>query len=208
MKFCITFISLIMIFVYGQVKEDKFPLVLNIILFALICIISFLWEYSIFNKNFESYFKIRNIDKKIGGFFLVYAIFWTTLLFFQDNSNQSAFYSILLLWTFAVTEIIFHFIYKMKKPYTIFIKGNELILNNLWTQKRNLVDLKQIRFDRFDKNLILDFKSKFKISIKTTDYNSDDIKKLLEIMIEKSEHNVFVPNNYLNQKRTAYKIKK
>lgn len=192
-----------MIFIFGQEKENTFPLVLNVVILVLISIILFLWEYSIFNKNFDYDFKIRNIDKKIAVFSLVYPAFWIILILFDEN-YQSNFILILFLLTFPITEIIFHFIYRIKKPYTIFVKGNELLLNNLWTQKRNLLDLKQIRFDRFSKDLKLDFKSKIEISIKTTNYNLDDINKLLEIMIKKSEHNVIVPNNYLNQKSDSY----
>ncbi|TLG99004.1 hypothetical protein BZARG_03590, partial [Bizionia argentinensis JUB59] len=92
----------------------------------------------------------------------------------------------------------------MKKPYTLFIKDNELILNNRWTQKRNLNELTQIQFDRFSKNLKLDFKSKSTVTIKTVEYNVEDIEKLLEIMIEKSENNVFIPQNYESKiKKTA-----
>ena len=85
---------------------------------------------------------------------------------------------------------------KKKKPFTLFIKDSELILNNRWNQKRDLTELTQIRFNRFSKNLKLDFKSKSEISIKITEYKTDDIQKFLEILIEKSENNVFVPNNY------------
>jgi hypothetical protein len=88
------------------------------------------------------------------------------------------------------------FIYKKQKPYTLFIKGNELILNRRWILKRNLTELTQIQYDRCSKNLKLDFKTKREVSIKTTEYKTDEIQKLLEILIEKSENNVFVPNNY------------
>ncbi|MGJ8734593.1 MAG: hypothetical protein ACSHW4_15665, partial [Cellulophaga sp.] len=57
-------------------------------------------------------------------------------------------------------------------------------------------ELTQIRFDRFSKNLKLDFKSKSEISIKTTEYRTDEIQTLLGILIEKSENEVFIPNNY------------
>jgi len=71
-----------------------------------------------------------------------------------------------------------------------------LILNKNWTQKRNLSELTQIQFDRFSKNLKLDFKSNSGVSIKTTEYKTDEIQTLLGILIEKSENEVFIPNNY------------
>ena len=83
-----------------------------------------------------------------------------------------------------------------EKPFTVFIKDNELILLKYGTKKRNLKELTQIRFDRFSKILKLDFKSESKVSIKATEYKPDDIKKLLGILIEKSENDVFTPQNY------------
>ena len=195
MKYFITLILLIIILTYGQVMETEFPLFVNISLIVLIFLISFLEKYSIVNKNFESDFRIRSQRKKIGGFLLVIATFWTTIIFLNENYKNLIFI-VLIFWSDPITEFIMNFVYKVKKPYTLFIKDNELILNNRWTQKRNLNELTQIQFDRFSKNLKLDFKSKSEISIKTSEYNDDDIQKLLEILIEKSENNVFVPNNY------------
>ena len=96
------------------------------------------------------------------------------------------------------------FIYKKKKPYTIFIKGNVLILNRRWNLKRNLTELTQIKYDRFSKNLKLDFKTKREVSIKSTEYKTDEIQRLLEILIEKSENNIFVPDNYEPKIKNSY----
>jgi len=195
MKYFISFILLITILAYGQVKGTEFPLALNILLIVLIFLTSFLEDYAILNNDYESDFKIRSQTKKIGSFSLVIASFWTTLLILNDN-YRNVIFIILIFWVHSIVEFIMHFIYKAKKPFTIFIKDNELILNKRWHPKRNLNELTQIQFDRFSKNLKLDFKSKSEISIKTTEYNADDIQKLLEILIEKSENNVFIPNNY------------
>jgi hypothetical protein len=95
-----------------------------------------------------------------------------------------------------MAELIMWFVYKKKKPFTIFIKENELILNKRWTQKRNLTELTQIQFDRLNKNLKLDFQSKSGISIKTTEYKIEEIQTLLGILIEQSKNEVFRPKNY------------
>ncbi|AUC81039.1 hypothetical protein [Lacinutrix sp. Bg11-31] len=195
MKYFIPFILLITILAYGQVKRTEFPLALNILLIVLIFLTSFLEDYAILNNDYESDFKIRSQTKKISIFSFVIASFWTTLLIINDNYSNVIFI-ILIFWVHSIVEFIMHFIYNAKKPFTIFIKDNELILNKRWHPKRNLNELTQIQFDRFSKNLKLDFKSKSEISIKTTEYNADDIQKLLEILIEKSENNVFIPNNY------------
>ncbi|NIK93221.1 hypothetical protein GZ212_13745 [Mangrovimonas sp. CR14] len=196
MKYFVTLILLIIILTYGQILETEFPLVLNIALVVSILLTTVLWEYSVLNKNYESDFKMRSQRKVFGIFELIYAIAWTMLLWLGNNSYRNVIFLIFIFWAFPLTDLIMWFIYKKKKPFTVFIRDNELILNKRWTQKRNLTELTQIQFDRFSKNLKLDFKSKSGISIKTTEYKTDEIQSLLEILIEKSENEVFVPNNY------------
>ena len=196
MKYLIALILLITILAFGQVMETEIPIALNIALVILIFLTSVLWEYSVLNKNYKSDFKIRSQRKKIGILDFVYAIFWTATLVIWNDNHDSLLFLALIFWTFPLAELIIWFVYKKEKPFTLFIKDSELILNNRWNQKRDLTELTQIRFDRFSKNLKLDFKSKSEISIKTTEYKTDDIQKFLEILIEKSENNVFVPNNY------------
>ena len=196
MKYFITLILLIIILTYGQIMETEFHLVLNFALVVSILLTTVLWEYSVLNKNYESDFKMRSQRKVIGIFELINAIAWTLLLSFINANYKDVIFLILIFWTFPITELIMWFIYKKKKPFTLFIKDNELILNKRWTQKRNLTELTQIRFDRFSKNLKIDFKSKSRISIKTTEYKTDEIQTLLGILIEKSENEVFIPNNY------------
>ncbi|MFC0604148.1 hypothetical protein [Winogradskyella pulchriflava] len=196
MKYFISLILLLTALSYGQIMEPEFPLVVNIVLILLILLTPVFWEYSVLNKNYESDFKMQSQRKILGVYELIYAIAWTILLSFSNDNYNDVIFLILIFWTFPLAELVLWFIYKKKKPFTVFIKENQLILVKRWTQKRNLTELTQIRFDRFGKNLKLDFKSKSEISIKTTEYNVDDIQKLLEILIEKSENNVFVPNNY------------
>jgi hypothetical protein len=196
MKYFITLILLIIISTYGLIMETEFPLVLNIILVVSILLTTVIWEYSVLNKNYESDFKMRSQRKIIGIFELINAITWTLILYFSNDSYKDVIFLILIFWTFALTELIMWFVYKKKKPFTLFIKDNELILNKRWTQKRNLTELTQIQFDRFSKNLELDFKSNSGVSIKTTEYKTDEIQTLLGILIEKSENEVFIPNNY------------
>jgi len=176
--------------------ETEFPIVLNILLVVSILLTTVLWEYSVLNKNYVSDFKMKSQRKVIGKFELITAIAWTLLLSFSNDNYKDVIFLILIFWTFPITELIMWFIYKKKKPFTLFIKDNELILNKRWTQKRNLTELTQIGFDRLNKNLKLDFKSKSGISIKTSEYKTDEIQTLLGILIEKSENEVFIPNNY------------
>ena len=188
---------------YGQVMETEFPLTLNIALIVLVLLILILWEYSVLNKIYEADFKMRSQRKVFEILGLIIAIAWTLLLWFEYDNYKNTIFLIFIFWTPPLAELIISFIYKKKKPFTLFIKDNELILNKRWTQKRNLTELTQIRFDRFSKKLKLKFKSKTEISIKTTEYKTEGIQKLLEILIEKSENNVFIPQNYEPNKKTA-----
>lgn len=196
MKYSITSILLITILTYGQLVETEFPLGLNIALVILILLTPILWEYSIINKSYEADFKMKSQRKKIGIYDLIFAIAWTLILGFGKDNYKNIIFLICIFWTFPIVDLIMWFIYKKEKPFTLFIKENELILNRRWNPKRNLTELTQIQFDRFSKNLKLDFKSKSEISIKTTEYKADEIQKLLEILIEKSENNVYIPQNY------------
>ena len=103
---------------------------------------------------------------------------------------------IISFWSLPIIEILIWFIYKAKRPFTVFIKDDELILNKRWYKVRNLPNLVQISYNRFTKSLLLDFKVKSEISIATTEYSTEDINLMLKILIEKSEHNVFIPSNY------------
>ena len=189
-------ISLIGLFVFGTILKTEYSLALEITFTILTFIIAFFWENSLFKKTFDSDFKIKSQRKTISLFDIGMAIFWTIYLLILSDNSDTLSYLVFVFWAIPFSEFIMWFIYKKQKPYTLFIKGNELILNRRWIVKRNLTELTQIQYDRFSKNLKLDFKTKREVSIKATEYNTDEIQKLLEILIEKSENNVFVPNNY------------
>jgi hypothetical protein len=196
MKYFITLAILFSVFVYFQISELEYNLNQNIGLVCLMYLTLFLWEYSILNKTYESNFKIRSQRKIIDIYELMYIISWTVLLSIPNYQYKNHILIIVFFWGFPIIDLFMWFVYKTKKPFTIFIKEDELILNTRWIKKRNLTEVTQIKFDLFSKNLKLNFKSKAEISIKTTEYKVEDIKKLLEIMIEKSSHNIFIPQNY------------
>ncbi|MCF1192873.1 hypothetical protein LRR18_14860 [Mangrovimonas sp. AS39] len=189
-------ISLIGLYVFGTILKTDYVIPLKIVFSVAFFITAFLWEYSVLNKSFESEFKIRSQKKTINLFDIGMATFWTLYILLWSDFRESFSYLIFVFWVIPLNEFIMWFIYKKKKPFTIFIKDNELILNKRWILKRNLNELTQIQYDRWSKNLKLDFKTKREISIKSTEYKTEEIQKLLEILIEKSENNVFVPNNY------------
>ena len=204
MKYFTAFlISLIGLYVFGIILKTEYSFLSKIVFTTSSFIIAFFWEYSILNKSFESNFKIRSQKKSISIFDVGMATFWTLYILFLTDFRESFSILIFVIWAMPIIELTMWFIYKKKKPFTIFIKDNELILNKRWIQKRNLTELTQIQFDRFSKNLKLNFKTKREISIKSTEYKSEEIQAFLKILIEKSENKVFIPNNYKPKIKTA-----
>ena len=189
-------ITLIGLFVFGIILKTQYSFALKIIFSTVFFILAFLWEYSVLNKNFKSDFKMRSQKKVVSVFQIGMAAFWTLYILFLTDYKESLRFLIFVFWAMPIAEFIMWFIYRSKKPYTLFVNGNELILNKRWIQKRDLTQLNQIQFDRFSKNLKLNFEKKREISIKTTEYKVKEIQSLIDILIEKSEHNVFVPENY------------
>ena len=204
MKYYVVYlISVIGLLVFGTTLKSEYSFVLQIVFSILIFIVLFFWEYSLFNKTFDSDFKIKSQRKTIRLFYIGMTIFYI-LMIMQPNNSETLRSLIFAFWAISFSEFIMVFVYKKRKPFTIFIKENELILNRRWTLKRNLTELIQIRYDRFSKNLKLGFKTKREVSIKVTEYKTDEIQKLLEILIKKSENNVFVPSNYEPKIKNSY----
>jgi hypothetical protein len=191
------YIVLYTILVYVCIAELNFPIVINIALIILILITEFLREHSDIIRNCPSDFKIRSNGRKLNYWLFFYAIFWTVIIVTLHHSLKLL---LILIWLIVIMKIIMHFVYKFKKPYTLFIKDNELIISSITIQKRNLIDLKQIQYDRNSKSIILVFKSKNYVALNPNSYNAEDFNNFLEILIQKSEHPVFVPKNYLEMK--------
>jgi hypothetical protein len=195
MRYFIALFALMVILFIGQFTENTFPSVLNISLVVLCFILILLWEYSTLKKEYVADFKIRSHDKQIDILNLLYAILMTFILWPWEG-EKDIIYLMALFWVNVFVDIIMWFVYRKLKPYTIYIKDNRLILKNRWAKVRDLDELVQIKFNRFTKNLILHFRTKSEVSVKTKDYKSEDIEKLFEILIEKSEYDVSLPKNF------------
>ncbi|AUC75759.1 hypothetical protein [Olleya sp. Bg11-27] len=202
MKYTVTIIILLIgLCLSVTFLKSEYTIALEVLLMTLTYITFYVWEYSVINTTFDSNFKIRSQKKTISIFDIGIALFLTFQFLIFSDFYLNHDYLILILWITPIIESIMWFIYKSKNPYTIFINGNQLIVNRRWVLKRNLNELTQIHYDRFSKNLELNFKTKREISIKTTEYKVDDILQLLEKLIETSENNVFIPLNYTAQKK-------
>jgi hypothetical protein len=201
MRYLIGILISLIIYINFSYSDNQFIIYFNILLCVLLYLLIFLQEYSVFDKNYESDFKIQS-QKKLPNFFHLGLItFWTLLIYLGNFKNPTKVFLILSIYTSFILELIMFFLYKKKKPYTLFIKNNELILLERGNQKRDLIGLNRILFDRFNKNIEFTFDKGFKLKINTINYKKEDIDELLDIVIEKSKHPVFIPKNYLEEKR-------
>lgn len=202
MKYNIAVIILVIILLISYILDSFYTTFLGIILIGFIYLTLFLWEFSLFKKEFYNDIKFSSQRKPINLFGLCIACLYTLLYLINLDISEFEILMIICLWSVPIIEFIMSFIYKKKKPYTIFIKDNKILLNQRWFKMRTIPNLVQISYNRFTKNLILDFEKKSEVSIHTNEYNKEDIEKLLEILIEKSEHNVFIPNNLKLSKKS------
>ena len=201
MRYLIGILISLIVYINFSYSDNQFIIYFNILLCLLLYLLIFLQENSVFDKNYESDFKIQSQKKLPTFFYLGPMTFWTLLIYFGSFKTSTKIFLILFIYTSFILELIMFFLYKKKKPYTLFIKNNELMLLEKGNQKRDLIGLNRILFDRFNKNIEFTFDKGFKLKINTIDYKKEDIDKLLDIVIEKSKHPVFIPKNYLEEKR-------
>ncbi|NRD21178.1 hypothetical protein HNV08_14055 [Winogradskyella eckloniae] len=195
MKYFIAIIILVCCLIASQLWDTYYSTYLCISIVVLIYFILFSWELSIFKNNFKNEYKFRSQKKSLDVFDLIFAILISALYLAQDNISEFEILFIMCLWSKSIVSCVMWFIYKVKKPYKIFINEDKLYLNQQWFKMRLLPNLIQINYNRITKTLNLEFKIKSDISINIKDYKPEDIEKLLELCLEKSEHNVFIPNN-------------
>lgn len=194
MKYLIGIILLTTLFFYGHVMEAGFPLILNIGITVLVFVLLIIWEFSILNKKIEAKIKFRSQTKEVLNYYVIAAL-WIALLIWLHEFYANVDLLMFLL-IFPLAHLLLYFVYKSKKPYTIFITENQLLVKLPIIQKRELEDLNEIQFDRYSKDLILKFISQPQLTIKTTKYKNVDIASLLAILLDKSNHNVFIPLNF------------
>lgn len=197
MKYNIALIALILILIIGHVFYSFYTLFLGILTVGLVFLTVFLWEFSIFKQDFYFDKKFRSQRKTIDFYNILIAIIWTLIYTTQDSVSEFEILMIVCFWSLPFTDLLMWLIYKAKKPYTIFIKDDKLIINKRWLQTRYLPNLVKISYNRITKNLSLDFKIKSEVTINTMEYSVDDIESILQILIEKSNHKVFIPDNYI-----------
>lgn len=188
MKYFIAIVTITGLLVYGASTKISFSL--NVVLILLLIVILTMWEYSILGKDFKADFKMRSHKKSLDIFNFCLLIGWTFLLgsdAYEDGIDEFNIFFIIIWWVIPLVNLLMYFVYKKKKPITIFVDGDELTLNNRWLQTRNLKFLITIDQSRLTRELNLNFKGKSEVSIPVTEYELEDLEAFLKIIIAKTK---------------------
>ena len=200
MKYFVSLILLLIIFVTLLFFEGTIALVLCALIIPIYYLILFYWEYSVFDRKVDSTFKMKS-QKKLLSWFHSFFLGQTIAITLNLNFDIS---TAILLFVFVlmgiVLDLIINFLYKKKKPYTLFVSRNELFFIGKWIEKRDITGLNRILFDRINKKFEVRFDKGYRLKINTLEYKKEDVDKLLEIFIEKSKHSISIPNNYKEEK--------
>jgi hypothetical protein len=201
MKYFVPIILLLIVFFVLLISGNESTFIVSVFIVPLVFLILFFWEYSDFKINFQSDFKIRSQKKTPKLYDLIFGICWSVFAVIGSLETRFKILYIIMVWAPFIISIIMFFLYRNKKPYTIYISNDELLtIVDRWTQKRDIVGLNQIQFDRINKNIKFSFDEGYQISTQTKDYKKEDIDELLDIVIKKSKHPIFIPNNYKAEK--------
>ena len=193
MKYYVTYIALVVLLA-DSVIRNTFSFYVNLILFVLIVLVMFLSEFSIFKRSFQTGQVFRSHSKRLNPFSIGLALIFT-ILYIARRHEYNLIFIVLIFWSIPFIELVMQFIYKKRNPVTLVIQEDQIIQNRPQLNQRNLKDLVDIKYDRFNKMLKLHFKSASKISIYTKGYQQQDLSYLLQLIVQYSEHDVTVPEN-------------
>jgi len=175
----------------------EFPSWVYVGLVLLFNIFLFFWEYKTLQCDFLGDFEMKSHRKSVDMLNVVFAILYTTMYVFDTLSESETGTSVLVLvlfWSKPLVDLVMHFMYKKKKPTTIFISGDWLLFNNRWTQKRDLKTLNYIGITSFATELKLGFSKKSDVIIPMKEYKKAAFRQFLNILVEKSDskHEVYL----------------
>ncbi|AXG71242.1 hypothetical protein KORDIASMS9_03499 [Kordia sp. SMS9] len=200
MKYYVTILCITSVFFLGLFLD--FPLWLLITLNMLIFATLLFWELSVFTNKFKGDFALKSYKKSLD--LLKYlGLFMFVFLVFEKSSwnDLSTFEMSILFFAVAIVsaDIIVYSLYKLKHPATIFIHNDEFIFNNCWLKKRNLKNLNYIGISPLAGELVLGFIKKRDVLLPFREYDKKEFRAFLEILVEKSEHNVYLTEKVQNK---------
>ena len=194
------FIVLVLLLVGVQMVDVEYSQILSISLYLLALLAMLFMNVSNLNRHFQFDYRCRSENKGINIYELGFSFLITIGLIISSDFKSGDFLLFLIIWFGPIQNFIMMIFYKYRKPFTIYIKEDEFIFKNLFIQKRNITELTQINFDRINKTIKLNFESNSRIVIPIKEYSKEDMKEILDILIEKSKQKISVQENYtINQ---------
>lgn len=184
-------------FYFGTVGSLK-PLHWFVLGFVgLVGLVVSLLEYFNLKREYVADFKIRRQRKYFGRHTVLFIVLWLLFFVLRGITLQEVVYLILIILIAGIPSVVMYHIIKKKKPYSIYIRGNTLIVSNEQFQKRDLTQLTGIRYDRLKKDFWLDFKGKGRILLSVKEYLPEDMEAFLHLLVDKSAYDIVIPENYV-----------
>ena len=148
MKYLSFILGLLITYVVVFWKFREMPFIFHLLFIFSFIILLFFLEYSTFTRDFDAEIKIKRLRKKIS---IVDVIFLIILLFIviygKSQTNDTYYYSILIfLGLLEISKLFIRLLYKIKKPYVVFITSDKLIYNNTLVTEFKLKKAKRISF--------------------------------------------------------------
>jgi len=174
----------------------EFPSWLYIGLIVLFFVALLMAELSVLYHNVTGDFQMKSQTKVISIYDLFMGLLFLGLFFLnivEDNTkeNITSLDFIYFIWIFIfLVEVIAYFVYKKKQPVTLVIDNDTLILLGRFVYKRNLKNVNSLDFTTMGSLLKLSFVKKLDLTIAFKEYNAVEFRRFLEILVEKSEHDL------------------
>lgn len=178
-------------------RDDyQFLNILEIFLVISILIVFVIWEYPVFKEKIKFDFHIKIKRPRFPLFYLAFVLLHIYLSTDDNNASDDRTKGFILLFSlFIVLQIGSWIAHYIKKPITIGVIGNDLMVFNRWPAKRNLKNVVDIEYSRLSKDLKITFKKKSSIWIVVSEFDAVDIHRLLDLIWEKSDSQIRIPRN-------------
>ncbi len=198
------FITIAFVFVLFILEEE---LITYFILGTLLLAITILANIKWIDKNIEYDHRFKLIKKSI--VFKNYLYIPVLIIAYYTQPQEISIAGLLwLCFVLFIPMIVDSWIIQYKQPYTLFIKGNILKINQLNTNlERMLSDVNKLEFSSRNKNLYIYFTTQEDVLVDIREYNILDIEKFIDCIIEKSGQSLELPYNYIKYRNDVIKKK-
>lgn len=201
-------VYIIILYVLILVSFDLENIELVAYIFGTILMVVSIWAYIEWFKKGASFkydYRFRKIKK-----IMTWRDWWYSpvliITYFYLTESQDLYGLIILYSIWYISYIIGHVLIRYKKPYTMIIKNNVLMVNDLAEcDKRILLQAHKLGFSLRNEKLVIYFKTEGALQINAREYQVKDLEEFIELIIEKSEHDLERPYHYIKYRNTILK---